>query len=235
MKKIIDGYVIRLNKYKESDAIVTILTENGIDTFKARGIYKNNNKNAYALNLYSRGEYIINYKTEGGNETLISASLLSFVDKVYESLEYALLFGIMGEIANKYSNFYIVFDYIFNHISEIDVNVGILFCLKFICKQEGVLPIGDKCIYCESNSNIVHLSFTEGGFICSNCNDNGICDDKQILHAYHIIYKMNLENLPLVKLDKKICYYFIDKFYDYLESSIGIKLVSKNVFLALKE
>ena len=234
MKKLVSGYVVRINKYKENDAIISILTKDGIESFKARALFKPNNKNAHALNLYSYGEYNINYKQEGGNETLISASLLSFVDKMYVSLDYALLFGVMGEIANKYDGFFEVFDYLFKNINDIDVYVAIIYCLKYILEKEGTLPIGDKCVKCNGKDNIETLSFIEGGFLCHSCNDTGVTIDSRILHDYHVIYKMQLEHLKHVHIDEKRAIYFIDQFYEYIESSLGIKLVSKNVFQALK-
>ena len=234
MKKLVTGYVVRISKYKENDAIISVLTKKGIESFKARAMYKPNNKNAHALNLYSYGEYNINYKIEGGNGTLISASLLSFVDKMYVSLDYALLFGVMGEIANKYDGFFDVFDYIFKNIDSIDVYVAIIYCLKYILEKEGTLPIGDKCVKCGTKENIENLSFIEGGFICHSCNETNITIDSKILHDYHVIYKMQLEHLKNVKIEEKRAIYFIDLFYEYIESSLGIKLVSKNVFQALK-
>ena len=109
MNKTITGYVIKISKYKDYDAILSVLTENGIASFKVRSMFKPNNKNAHALSLYSKGEYIINYRVEGGNGTLIKASLLSFVNKIYDSLEYSLLYGIMGEISNKHHKNYDIY------------------------------------------------------------------------------------------------------------------------------
>ena len=143
MNKTITGYVIKISKYKEYDAILSILTKNGISSFKVRSYYKPNNKNAHALSLYSKGEYIVSYKIEGGNGTLIRASLLSFVTKIYDSLEYSLLYGIMGEISNKYHDFYDVFDYINTNIDKININIAIIYCLKCIMLKEGVLLVAD--------------------------------------------------------------------------------------------
>ena len=58
MSKIYQGIILKVVPYKESDAIVTLLTkEEGFISFKARGVFKINSKNASSLQLYTIGEY----------------------------------------------------------------------------------------------------------------------------------------------------------------------------------
>ena len=56
------GVVIKSVPYSESDAIISILTENGIVTFKAKGVLKTSSKLMAACLLYAYSEFVIEEK-----------------------------------------------------------------------------------------------------------------------------------------------------------------------------
>ena len=232
MEKSIIGYTIKVSRYKENDAIITLLTKDGLETFKAKSICKQNNKNAYLVSLYTKSELKLTYKKEGGNETLIGGSLLSFIKEVYDNLNYSILFGILSEIALRYNGieFYETFDYIATNINRIDVYSAIIYALRYLLDKEGVLPVGNECVICQSKTNIEYLSFIDGGFICHSCNLYNKTTDIKLLKTYHLIYMMDLKNLIKVVIEKDTALYFIKLMFDYIETSTGILLNSSKVF-----
>ena len=63
MNKIYHGIIIKVVPYKESDAIISLLTkEEGVISFKARGVFKINSKTASSLQLFTIGDYTLEYK-----------------------------------------------------------------------------------------------------------------------------------------------------------------------------
>ena len=79
MSEIYQGIILKVVPYKESDAIITLLNkEEGLISFKARGIFKINSKNASSLQLYTIGEYKLESKLDYSNKTLSSSSIIYF-------------------------------------------------------------------------------------------------------------------------------------------------------------
>ena len=67
------GFISNKTNFKDNDAIINVLTKDGPQTFKARGINKITSKNASSCNYFMISEYITNSKTQNGNQTLKSA------------------------------------------------------------------------------------------------------------------------------------------------------------------
>ena len=59
MKTNIQGLILRVDAYKEVDALVKVLTPNEILTLYARGIYKKNSKNLRLVQPFSYCQLMI--------------------------------------------------------------------------------------------------------------------------------------------------------------------------------
>ena len=119
MSEIYQGIILKVVPYKESDAIITLLNkEEGLISFKARGIFKINSKNASSLQLYTIGEYKLESKLDYSNKTLSSSSIIYFPLYIYEDLKYSCLFNFINEIIyfynDNYSELYDIFEIIIN-------------------------------------------------------------------------------------------------------------------------
>lgn len=81
----ITGIVLRINAYKEKDAMVLVLSENGTISFLARGVLSLTSKNASSVLLYAQSVFTLSSK--GNNLTLTQGKLISSFSSMYESLE----------------------------------------------------------------------------------------------------------------------------------------------------
>ena len=107
MQKIYQGIILKSVPYKESDVIITLLTkEEGLISFKARGIHKINSKNASVVQLYTIGEYKLDEKTDYSNKTLISGSSIYFPLVIYEDLKYSCLLSFISETIINFKDEY---------------------------------------------------------------------------------------------------------------------------------
>jgi recombinational DNA repair protein (RecF pathway) len=66
----IKGYVLHLSPYKESDAMVQVLSSDGLYSFLARGLAKPTSKLAGATQLLSYSQFSLSSGPNGGTYSL---------------------------------------------------------------------------------------------------------------------------------------------------------------------
>ena len=113
--QLVKGYVIRNVPYGESDAIVSVLTEEGIISFKARGIKKITSKNASSCLLYAFSEF--ECATKGNYKYLTRGSLISSNYQLYEDIDKMCICGLISEtiltfLPEPSKQIYILFEYL---------------------------------------------------------------------------------------------------------------------------
>ena len=92
---VIHGYVLRSVDYQENDAIVTVLYESGVISFKAKGIKKLTSKNRSSCLLYAESEFVLE-KSKNNNYILIKGNLISSNFNLYSSIENMTCLGLIG-------------------------------------------------------------------------------------------------------------------------------------------
>ena len=240
MERIIKGYVLRIVPYKESNLIVTLLTEAGLETFMARGVLKPTNKNASSCQLYTYGEYQLSYKTDGSNHTLMSGIALKTLTKLYENLKYSALLGLISECILKNDDFeepYIVFDTVFNHLYDDKCNFATIIAvvLKLNALYAGCNLVADSCVRCGSNKSIYSVCFDEGGLICSSCARELHIYEKSptYIKNFRYVVKANIEHIDKFEIDPIVSNSLIIDLFNFLEKNAGIYFKSKSMILYL--
>ncbi len=242
MEKIIKGYVIKLSQYKESDAIVTLLDSSSgkLLSFLARGVLKSISKNSPSCQLYTYGEYCLDYKLETSkNHTLKTGIILDYIPNLYSKIEINVVLGLLSEGILKLEEsmedeerlqlFSTVFDALKtkdNYLTDV------LVILKYFMFYCGIIMEADCCVVCGSKSNIVDVSFSDGGYICYKCNHN--YDPKRsdtYLKNYRYIMKADITNVNDFVVDEAAGLNLIKEFFSYLEDQAGLTLKSKSVVL----
>ena len=104
MKNKFCGYVIDSVDYKDNDSIVTVLSQDGLVSLKARGVKKINSKMNSVLFNYAYSEFEVNKSEKSGYLTLLDGTLLDYPSYVINDLEYMTVMGIISEGINKCSN-----------------------------------------------------------------------------------------------------------------------------------
>ena len=240
MERIVKGYVLRIVPYKESNSIITLLTEEGLETFNARGVLKPTSKNASACQLYTYGEYQLSYKTDGSNQTLMSGVALKTLTQLYENLKYSALLGLVSECILKNDDFeepFVVFDTIFKHFAEGKCNFATILAvvLKLNALYCGCNLEADGCVRCGSNKSIYSVCYDEGGLVCASCARELHIYEKSPLYIknFRYVVKAQIEHINKFELDPIVSKSIIVDLFDFLEKNAGFYFKSKSMILYL--
>lgn len=200
------GIVIKNSHYKDNDGMITILTNKGLVSFLAKGIYKIKSKNARALTMYTYGNYEL-LDDKYGN-TLKTATSIFNVFNVYNSFESLTSLSLIGEATfcglNEYDDFNIM-DILLTSIKKI---------------EEGINP------YLIASEYLLILLKMTGYGIDFNNIKNIITNTKELEKVYInelIVDNINLTNDEIKKLLEILIINFEDDF--------GVKLKSHEAIL----
>lgn len=123
--KIVKGIVLREAEYRESDKILTVLTESGKITVTARGAKKPTGKNLSLSSLFVYSEMTLN--VQNGKYYLAGGSLIESFYPLREDLERLSLATAFAEISSYLSE---------NGEDAAFMQKLLLNCLYFLCKKE---------------------------------------------------------------------------------------------------
>ena len=170
------GFICQKVAYQDNDAIVTILTEDGKQTFKARGINKINSKNGPATNYFMLAEYITTSKSELSNKTLKNANIIKVFKNAFDDLlissSYLYICSLLNQVSEQINGYQIAlscFEMLENKIYPINV---LNYFLKHLVNGLGYAPNLEGCIICNKKTNLISFDFEQGGFVCKNCFNN---------------------------------------------------------------
>lgn len=236
MKNKFCGYVIDSVDYKDNDSIVTVLSEDGLVSFKARGSKKITSKMNSVLFNYAFSEFEVNKSEKSGYLTLLDGNLLDYPSYVINNLEYMTLMGIVSEGVNKCSNQTALFINFKDCLSlmekKINSKIILVAFLNFLLNNEGIRYESDCCLNCQGK-NVSSFDFEKGGFLCKEC--GGVIQDIEYLKNIRILTKINFENANKVTLDDKDIFLYIRNAFESLENKCGIVFKGKEfLFKILK-
>jgi DNA repair protein RecO len=95
----LEGYVIHHAQYKENDAMVSVLSKDGLFSFLARGVLKPTAKNAASCQLLSYSRFSLSQEKNGAY-SLKESEVLKMPDGK-DSLERLTAFSFLAELTNK--------------------------------------------------------------------------------------------------------------------------------------
>ena len=216
------GFICKKSNYQDYDAIINLLTSQGKITFKAKGILKNNSKNAASCNYFMIGEYVYYSKAENSNKTLKTAHCLKIYKKPYEDLcvnaSYLLICQLLDYFSleiNGYDMAIKCFDYLEN--GEYPLTV-LNFFLKNLCCALGYSPDLSGCIHCHQKTKLISFDFEMGGFICKDCFKEKMNQkiSSDILKDIYLL--LNTDEFQRLKEESSLYIYklYVDFFKNYL-------------------
>lgn len=228
-ERIIQGYVIKSVDYGENDAIITVLTKNSLEVFKAKGVLKLTSKNRSSCLMYAKSEFTLE-EGKSHNQVLTKGTLLSSNFKLYDSLDYMTCLGLISEsimtfLGNDVSiEIYDVFEGMIDCINN-GFDIFTLTCISLanIIKRSGYILELKECVRCSKKDKIVFLSYNDGGFVCSRCLNN--FEDFQSVNYLQTVryvfmvdkdnyYHYQIEHSTSIRLINEFIYYLQNK-YDY--------------------
>ena len=224
--------ILSITPYKEKDAIIDAVNEQGQMTFLAKGILDPKSKNSALNNLLAVADIELN---EGNYKypVLKSASIIENPMKVTNSYDYLVSLMLMAEITKT-----LVQDEekerIFNSLmsavicmktAETPWSILLAYFAK-VFKETGYEFEVNHCVFCGSKQGIVTFSFADGGFICQNCIEPDMEKDlnkEQMLlirsaflvpDIAHATFEVSKENAMVI----------LNKFFEFIKDSYGVTL-----------
>ena len=225
--------ILSLTPYKEKDAIVTAINEEGILSFTAHGVMDIASKNQ----LVNTPLNILDVELRNGRgkyPTLSSCSLIDSPLKNGETLESMAAIQFIIECTNKLlseDERHLMFRPIIQ-VEEFLKNNGsiysaILIYIAKVLKIAGYEFEINHCVFCNGKRDIVSFSFMDGGFVCRKCASDGVPQDltnAQMMMVREIFGAQDFHNIPsLIEEDGLL---ILRKFNEFVDENFGFSLVS---------
>ncbi len=237
----IEGIILSEVNYSESSKILNVLTkEYGLIGVMSKGARNIKSKLRGVSRKLIYGTFNIYYK-ESGLSTLISVDLInSFTNTLMdlEKISYSsFLMDLVMQVERQNSD-PLIFDYLKDTLLKIEdgldplilTNILELKLLDFL----GVKPNLDSCSLCGSTKNIISLSSSEYGFVCSDCYTNQKLTSEEVIKTIRMYSYVEIKNITKLNIDRKIVSeinVFLDEYYEhtglYLKSKSFIKQINK--------
>lgn len=228
MKIDIEGIVISQNPYKEKDAMVSVLTKDGIVSFLARSILSLTSKNKSSCLPFSYSSFSLSSKQD--KLSLTQGKLIKSYYHFFNSLENLSSINLINECILKFvdEENTILFDYLKNYLELLDRGFDettlTLIMMAQIVKSSGYNLEFNSCVICGSKTNIVGISYDEGGFVCKKClNDTNKKVSREYLKTYRYAFMVPFDMMAHYVVNSSIGYELIVNFCEYLSKSFGFR------------
>ena len=229
----IEGIIIRQTPFQDNDMMVTVLTNEKLFSFLARGVMKIDSKNASSVNLFTYGQYNLMSGKKG--KTLKNSVIINPYSNIRKDFDKLVLLNFISEITFKTisdDNLYLIYPYL-KKILEIvndgyDTLSALLIYLATCLKIGGYGLNVDECIICHKTSPIIAVDYQNGGFICADCFDSSkhlkFCSRKLKIIRY--IFKVKPEMIGNVSFKKEETIEIILELKDFIQRIADIHLKS---------
>lgn len=229
------GYILNVSKYRDLDAIVNLLTENGVVSFKA----------SKALDIKSKNHFIslignlVLVDIKKSTNTLQGGKLIEDNTSIYQNITDSLALQALLEANFKLlqENDEVPFDFFSRCINALKINFDPLtIYYLYLCqllKVVGLSPNIEGCVICGKKNNLVSFSFYDGGFICktdayeNNIKSTSIEYMKIIRYGFMVTYK----DITRAKLPTSTLKSVITDLCNFLNDELGVSLNSSKMLL----
>ncbi|MFA7032305.1 MAG: DNA repair protein RecO [Bacilli bacterium] len=229
--------VISVTPYKESDAIVNAISEDGAIAFLARGILKPQSKNA-GLNTNLVIADIELSESNNKYPILKSSLILSSPIQLNSDLSYLGVLMVINEatkIMLQDEEKKLIYSSLIEAINALKEGLDpwmiMLIYIGRIFKYSGYEFEVNKCVFCGSKKDIKTFSFSDGGFVCSHClrqdTKRDLSNEQMLLLRSVISADSFAVSSPYASSEnKKIIF---RKFLEFIVDSYGIHLKSASL------
>ena len=232
--------ILSVSHYKEKDAIVESLSEEGVVTFLAKGIMDPKNKNAAINNVLSTAEIELN---EGDYKYPVLKNATDVVNsmKVVGDFDYLSSLLLIAEATKMllqdeekeriYNSLLTTLTTLKTSKTPLMITVAHFAALFKISGYEFEV---NHCVFCGTKQNIKAFSFADGGFVCQNCLMDEICcslDNTQMLLLRAAVLCKDISKFTF-DCNRDDVVTLLEKFFEFIYDFYGIKL--KNASLIKK-
>lgn len=168
-----NALVLESVPYKERDAIVSYLCEDGLIRVLARGVQKDTSKNRRVTQPFSRVLITLNEKNNRF-PTLMYGSAIQYYYRIQHDLVVQGVCFVLNDLIKRTRSNSSLFHYLescWKAFQQGEENyVWACLVLREIIKEEGIQPQIDGCVHCGRPDQIETVSLQEGGLLCRRCN-----------------------------------------------------------------
>lgn len=228
MKIEVEGIVIKQTPYKEKDAMISLLTKNGMVSFLAHNVLSLSSKYRSSCLPFTYSIFTLNSKLD--KLSLSQAKIIKSYMHFYNSLESLTSINLVNECICKFideDNTYL-FEFLKNFLELLDRGFDEItltaIMIAQIVKNSGYDLEYNSCVKCSNKKNIVGISYTHGGFVCKNCFDNQtLKKSKEYLKTFRYLFMIPPDKMAHYVIDSSIGFSLIEEFCSYLSTSFGLK------------
>ncbi len=239
--KRIEGIVVSERPYSNASKILDIVTkELGIISVISKGCKRIKSNLRVVSEIFTYASFEISYKKDKIS-TLISADIINPLNNIKKDIEKISYLNFISDLTKqviKHSLNKNIYDIFINSILKInDSYDALVICnileLKYL-EFLGVSPYLDGCVVCNSK-DIVTLSSSKGGFVCSKHMQNEYIVSKNTIKIIRLLRYVDISKISKINLSsniKKEINMFLDDYYDrytglYLKSKGFLKNIAQ--------
>ncbi|ENY53980.1 Hypothetical protein MALK_3260 [Metamycoplasma alkalescens 14918] len=207
----IEAIVLEIKNHQDNDAILKVLSENGIISLYAKGIQKPSSKNKLNLPILGVSSLeIIKSKFFNKINTLKRATLLAnFPFNTTLQVIYNTTLMFLKKINNQQISHFLNKYKIFLKNVETNPNQTFSYLLLALLEVFGFKPNFEHCVECNNKENIVDFEFYKGGFLCKE----------------HSQATKNIEFLKAIYWLNKDFYLFVKNFDENISIQINSMII----------
>lgn len=165
----LSGIVLRATHINDSDGLLSILSDQGLISVKARGIYKMNSKNRVYCEI---GCFSLFHLLDSNRTTyqLKNAETIKRYKNLHKDLETDAILACLLEGLDK-GSFTLDEGVTYLDLLENSKNPYCVYALFLAdcLRKSGTEIIVDECVRCHDIKNLCGLSINDGGFVCLAC------------------------------------------------------------------
>ncbi len=171
--RVVEGYVIKVSPFKDKDAMVTVLTPEGLFSFYARRVFDIKSQDAAGTTLGSYSQcHLRQGKSKGW--TLTHVKNIRVPMQSLHGVEAYVSFSALLELVNlslegdDHLQLYQYFDRAVGFLATTPLFGLLSFCID-MHHLHGISLVMHHCIICESKKNITGIHLDRGGLVCVDC------------------------------------------------------------------
>ena len=233
----IKGVIIRVTPYKESGAMINVLTSDKLISFHAPNIYKVDNKNILLTTPLMYGEFTF---SDNKKSILTFKEMIPILDTRNYINNYAKLAAIdfINEVTIRLFNeddMPKIYPYLIRTLELIneDKRVAAL-TLTYLATCLRLTGFGlnvDSCVLTGKKTNIVGVSYLDGGLVSKEVyrSSRHKLYTPSKIQALRIIFKAKADDLDKISFTKRDIYEILDDLFIYTYDQTGIRFKSENL------
>lgn len=234
-----EAIVLRTKNLREADKLITLYTkEYGKMQAVAKGLGKIKTGYGASLEIFSHNQVMLFAKTEKDMAKITGCKILHPFYSLRESFFKYSMASYLLELVDQLSEYHQANDEIFNLLGKSFslMEKGVLknrqnylllwewFAAKLLTLSGYKLSL-EFCVFCRqraSEKKQMHISFSAGGLVCSNCfseHQNTYQIKPEVLSGLNLLQKCELMKLSTIDLDVEIRLQlkkYLEEYYNYL-------------------